>query len=715
MLRFPRRTLLKAVGAATLGLGAASRMRASQAQPGPVGNGAPAQPAPDPIDTLASDLDYDLERIYRFVADEIGYEPYEGVLRGPRGTLRSRAGNSADKALLLASLLQASLFDTRFVFGALDDATVDALLASATIDVATARERALAALDDAPAASDAPPTPGPSPLPPDLDVAAGQGTTLIEAADAWAGAALDTGVRTIVGALDAAGIGTTAGQLQLPLLERNQHVWVQVAVGPGWVDYDPSVPGAVSGTAVAAPVGEPVSTIPDELWHRVQFSVIAERLASGALEQELLIDHVAPAASLTDLPIALAHEKPDGLAAVGIAIGNLLGGGIRYQAILQLGTDAIVGTSAVQLGSDGTDVFGDGAVTTQDGDATAEWLETRVLTPDGRVSVARRVIFDRVGTQARASGTVDAASIPPVELVSLTGSSPDEFLPLRTLYFVSVATGASGLSGLLGVDPDLQELASYWVGSQLYHLGRDAASWKLELDRGVRSFVDAPNLAAYTMGGALQADGTWVATSTTDLLHRSLGTLPIAGMTPSAPAGILAGVLGHVVERVQAGEAAVGPLDAWSPGAEVVSVGAIFDAAASQGIGIEAFTGSVPGGFGEAPEAAERLGQRLADGWIAIAPVRPVTIGGEARVGWWLVDPVTGRTLDELDDGRGATLIERAAKQVWIALRAARPYLCLGLTLYDIYHFIHELIDLNPTGALVGGMIGQYIHKKACH
>ena len=71
----------------------------------------PQPPAPlaaaapdDAVAELAFELEFDQERIFRFVADEIRYEPYIGILRGATGTLETGAGNSVDKALLLAAL-----------------------------------------------------------------------------------------------------------------------------------------------------------------------------------------------------------------------------------------------------------------------------------------------------------------------------------------------------------------------------------------------------------------------------------------------------------------------------------------------------------------------------------------------------------------------------------------------------------------------------------
>ncbi len=77
----------------------------------------------DPIADLAWQLDFDVDRIFRFVADEIRYEPYTGILRGPAGTLAAGAGNSVDKAGLLAALLDASVVRYRFARGPIDQAT----------------------------------------------------------------------------------------------------------------------------------------------------------------------------------------------------------------------------------------------------------------------------------------------------------------------------------------------------------------------------------------------------------------------------------------------------------------------------------------------------------------------------------------------------------------------------------------------------------------
>ncbi len=78
------------------------------------------------IDALAQQLDYDPSRAFAFVRDSIGFDPFAGVLRGAAGTLAARAGNSVDRALLLAALLGAMQVPVRFAFAELDDAATRA-------------------------------------------------------------------------------------------------------------------------------------------------------------------------------------------------------------------------------------------------------------------------------------------------------------------------------------------------------------------------------------------------------------------------------------------------------------------------------------------------------------------------------------------------------------------------------------------------------------
>jgi hypothetical protein len=93
-------------------------------------------------------------------------------------------------------------------------------------------------------------------------------------------------------------------------------------------------------------------------------------------------------------------------------------------------------------------------------------------------------------------------------------------------------------------------------------------------------------------------------------------------------------------------------------GGEPASVGAIFEAAAAQGIATRLLVEQLPADAAYDPDEAKLLRQALDAGQLVIIPERPVDLGGVQRLGWWLVDPVSGATVDQMDDGGGQVVIQ---------------------------------------------------------
>lgn len=80
-------------------------------------------PTEHDLDALGLELAFEEPAgIAAWVAENVAYEAYVGVLRGAEGTLVARAGNALDQALLLARLLTDAGYDARIALGALGDA-----------------------------------------------------------------------------------------------------------------------------------------------------------------------------------------------------------------------------------------------------------------------------------------------------------------------------------------------------------------------------------------------------------------------------------------------------------------------------------------------------------------------------------------------------------------------------------------------------------------
>lgn len=643
-----RRDFLRAVGigGATV-LATGGRLGAAGSEPPPptepeseqVGWRRPNGPT---VEQLAADLEYDVERIFRFVSDEIRYDPYVGVLRGATGTLWSRAGNSADQAVLLAGMLNAALVETRFVTGALDDAGAARLTAAATIDEVTLREQLApvfavsreATAEELDAVSSA-------------DIAAlPERSAALRAA---ARAQLADGVSTIGSSLAAAGIELPAAEFHLPDRELAEHVWVQYASGARWIDLDPSVPGGEPG-AVLTDAASTLPTLPDELRHAVTVALTAEVIAGGAPAHQQLISYHAFTEQLVGLPISIGHAKPEALAAIGASITDALSGTVQYIPIIFLGDTAEGADSRVTFvtGEGALDVFGD---TSTEGDTLAEWLELTLTSPDAAPRTVVREIFDRVGYAARQGGDIDLESVEPIELVDLDADTPREFLPLRAVWSLAV-TGAGVPFDYFDQDPEIDDLfADLGLLSEGYSLIREGLNLDVGAASGYRYVTGAPNVTAFVAGPrAVTPSGPEIETRL-DLFAHSAVAVPLAGAEPAeAHPGVVAGVLAHVAERVTRG------------GGESVSVGRVFEAAAGAGIAIRTFgpdDGDLPA-LAVSAEARLRIAAAVESGLIVVVPERAVALGDREVVGWWLVDPVTGATADEFEDGRGTSFTEYA-------------------------------------------------------
>jgi transglutaminase-like putative cysteine protease len=615
----------------------------------------------DPVADLALSLEFDVERIFRFVADEIRYEPYPGILRGAQGTLKARAGNSADQALLLAALLDASLVPYRFAQGALDVAAAAQLLATLPVDVDEARRLARDPLDagvEQVASRDAP-----SPSPPLVAEYEEQEATLTTEAQERLEVAADRLHETaamLQAALADAGISVPA-QDALPPAEVNEHIWVQAAFGPEWRDLDPTLPGAVAGGALTVP-SETLERLPDDLRYRVRFDVVVERVEGGALVTDGLLEDEEFADQLAGMPVSFGHVSPSGLKDLGVTMGSLFGDGwLEYRPTLDFGARAVVAddTVAFPMGDGSSDIFSTGLEPSAgggapvEGEATAEWLEVSVTPPGGETVVARRTIFDRIPPGLREGGTPPVEAVTPITLVDLDGTGSAGYPPMEGVETFAVATGPTSVAPLLASGDDgLGRLAL------AYHYLRDVMGSSIVLDAGARTFLDSPNIVSVSVRFDPEATARDPASGARfgfDIWHRSHGTLALThDAITSGDARIMAGISDHLAERFALEFASDTPLGTRS----TVGVGHLFEAAAAQGIPTLVIHGDVPSDLGFGPDAIASI-QRLARaGNVVVVPAEPVTIGDSTRVGWWAVDPSTGATTDTMDDGSASEFAE---------------------------------------------------------
>jgi hypothetical protein len=463
---------------------------------------------------------------------------------------------------------------------------------------------------------------------------------------------LESGLSTIDAALATSSISLPMPAPDLPERERRQHVWVQYAAGSKWIDLDPTFPDAQPGKAYANPT-ETWNLIADDLYHRVRFRAVVERNVGGAAVREDSFVHEARSAELVGVPVVFAHVDPDALKKLGVTIASLGEASAQYVPSLLAGKAGEFG-NLLTFGSGGgvLDVLGSPG---SDGDAIGEWLEIEVMPVDAPTRKISREIFDRVGVDKRAAGSVDISSLPPVDLVD----DPElgkVFPPLEAVWLFGVVGGripGSFFDQDYAID-DVEADMSLFVHG--YHAARDALQVDIATRHGYRWYHNEPNLTAGILAPVKAEQDRYSLAASIDLVHQGYGVLPIQGTTPSAHPLVLAGVLAHVAERTGAEAGAELSPEAPPPAGSVAQV---FEEAARAGVPIQTLTPETgdPGALAISDVARTRVREALTAGYVVIVPERAVTLDGVDQVGWWQVDPGTGRTIDVMENGRGGSPI----------------------------------------------------------
>lgn len=389
---------------------------------------AAAEPSGDAtLDGLAARLTTP-EAAFAFVRDSIALESYGGILRGADGTLLNRAGNAADRALLLAGLLSRQGLNTRFAFAALDETAQDRLYARVL------GRRPLA---------DAPQTPF---------VAA------IDARAAKSYAALQAAAAPLLAAtLDAEALRAQARA------DLAAHVWVEAEIDGRWVAFDSAAGDLAMGETLTA-AERTEDALPDALNQFVTIRVIADRLTADGLTEVVWLEHRMNAVEASAFPATLVFADPAGAAPGAGAWGDAAGLAQRA-AVLMTRDNAIRGETVSLSGPTGDDgaigaLGGLGEMGTDEAPLTGVTLSLEFDAPGNAPLVTRRMLFDRIG----AAGRVTLANGEPFELDRSGAAEAAAGAQLRAATYgqhaIHIYNGATNLTGWLRALDDTSRAAA---------------------------------------------------------------------------------------------------------------------------------------------------------------------------------------------------------------------------------------------------------------
>lgn len=639
------------------------------------------------VEELSFDLAFEApEGIATWVRDEVAFEPYVGLLRGPDGTLLSRAGNALDQSVLLARLLRDAGYDVRVARGALtpDDA----------------RTLVLQLADPRPA----------EPAFSDLDRIQELFVALndlggISAQDSQA--LFDD----MLGSEDVtdADLYLAAGQDADELLARlSAEGWslgdvamTDTLVGESldyfWVEYrlSDSDPWTASHPAFADPAAAPqgiasteiyTESIPQALQHRIRFQAFVEqRLGPNLVVHPLMAPWERPVANLVGMPLTYRNaadtlvsvedfaDPEQGLEDAILFAPNFAGalppGGQTFDLAGNAVDPEAANNPAAGIFQTVGGAFGSAAGALSGGGddfvaLSAHWLEYTLIAPDGTETVHRRSVVDLIDPQVRADGGVELLEIERAALASaltrehvfMVGAhrTPQAFTldrvlekmismrPLFELYlFANYHPGEE-----IRYDPgELDEVDTDWSGHLLLYANFDRGADALGVDR---SYRHEPALVVYeadlaAVDGA--SEGIDVVSNGRRMLTASGGEIALdtramvrAGTWETHNESLVLSVDPDTVVSTMRVFAA-----AEAEGIETLVL-APDDVATVDALPLDAF-------------ARRHIASDLERGFVVVVPAeQPEAL---PMTGWWRVDPRSGETLGMLANGRGSQIGER--------------------------------------------------------
>ena len=688
------------------------------------------------IDALSERLGSDPAAIFRFVRDEIRYEPYTGVLRGALGALLCRAGNSLDRSLLLAALMQKAGFQVQIAGGQLT-AQQAAVLVGRVFEPLKPLPNAVPSIAE---------------LAPELGRATGgdpaqllrsakelqdygekQKKDLIGYADNES-SLLSTQLSQA--GIDG-GVISPGGQL---LAEAREHYWVQYQNSGGqWVDLDSAFRDAPPGKAMTSATNtfDP-NVVPDELYHhlRITLTLRTAQVVDGhddSTDDIVLLDQELRVAEQQGKDIVVVNSPVPALNDTnpGVNVAEALAATKGYQTALQVGDQVIpgkyfdldgkvsdtlggpVGDVVTNAGGIGRRVggLGGGMNSVFGGGGSSAANPTRIV----GVWADYKITSPGVGGEVR-SYDYRRDIVAPVQITAWSASNPDSPQQVPTkfdkprlrqnlFWFAKVmpVTGAivvdyPGYLAIKSFSANRAVIDRLAKAAYLAQPGDPAGSSirppmsNLLLAEGVTKLTNVlgatrfPTLKSYFAQPGLVAYETAI-DGESKRIKRGYDIVAFAPRIVGNAANtsgenrqsatslhLLTGILATRYEWMLATAAS----DASTARLPTLNATRIFTAAGAQGVPVVVLRPGVDGlkklAATSVPESVKaELSATLTAGDDVVMPVRPVALDGRQQIAWWRLQPASGQIIGVMPGGRGQGLTEEAE----LGLMAVSEVVCL--------------------------------------
>jgi hypothetical protein len=645
--------------------------------------------------------------LFGWVQDSTSWIPYRGELRGPVGVLLDRQGNSLDRALLLARLLEIAGHSVRLAHGPMSRDSAQALLPD-LLELPPQDAGAGSALLD-PAAPGVPAIAARY----ELDGAAtkhslqAQFTAATRFYSELRSRVMEQSARLAREVAPPDGRADWAGRFDSAFAALQDHWWVQRQDGDRWVDLDLLIPHIESPvTSLATPAETvPPGEIPASLHHQLTVRVVTEQWAGGVLSEHRILDHTLQPSRLYGQQVVLQiwpgewpsqiHSDPHSK----MGLGGVASQQTEWGVVLVVGKTpaaqaTLLADGSVEeprgggpLGGLGAGIAGAikrpvAASASGRSTMTAAWLEYEIRAPGAPSRTIRRAIFDLLGPAARSGKAPVTLALSDsqrlarslalmlrTEILPVTSAMAPEYVSHLTAQAItangSLLRAVAAAESPRLPDPDSLLAQAAPDVSTLYSLASARFAWSPVSDR---IYVDRLGLLTRHRHPAV-ARGGFEVRGAVDV---AAGDVGVSLAEPDA-----------FRVRLQQGVLDTNAEGLWWNGATVLNAGEAYKASTNWMTLTPARMTDV-GKLQLTADIHTRIAQDLAVGFVVIAPRAPVATGPEHFTGWWRIDPVTGTARGIGGAGWGqcqtdyaVLVLETAARGLWSGL--FEYGLCQGL------------------------------------
>lgn len=636
---------------------------------------------------VAANVGSNQAKLLEWVRDNTTLVPYRGVLRGSTGVLMDRLGNSLDRALLLAELLQATGSSARLAHATLSHEQAETVLRLRRRPRRESQVPSPGVPRDL-AAYAASAQVSPAELRTALDrVAAAAETVNLRMAERVAGQSSDLAA-AFGPVLQAA--ETSAADVEAA----RDHWWVQTQQGDQWVDLDPTAPDAVPGqpTAAAANVVA-VSGLAGDLYHQVAVRVVVEQWNAGAVRERTALQHTFRPLDVMGQRIALRHTSVGAPMSPNAGLTGEQAAKDFERALLtqrewlpslSIGSTRKTQSSITDAGElndspgqateprrtgnalGGLVGFGGGdeAPVGPQGRFSAEWIEFEVRSPGTAPRLTRRSVFDLIGPTARSQPFVPEPAAADGARVqrALALLAETDILPLVSKvspHFVAHLIYQSALSNRETLrqlrDPGASPQRLVDLAGQLNVMPQELLAFAMMRDTWspVREdvYLNRPNIVAFHRRVRPGQAGNLIRTNSLDIVANDVATWLSSGQE-AFRARLTQGVVDTASEGVLVGLGCGGCGPATSVSEQWLSARTRGD----KWLLLRSSAESSQPGITLSDDARRRVHADLQEGYAVLVAPKPVE--GYEQSGWWRVDPTSGTTIGVMESGEGQGMLE---------------------------------------------------------